>query len=61
LARTHAFFFWRDDPARHRLSSDSGHGTGLDDCKTKFKVAWSRMRAGLTGEDIAKAYEMRRR
>ena len=38
----------------------SGHGTDLDDCKAKFKIAWARIRAGLTAADIAKAYEMRR-
>jgi hypothetical protein len=32
----------------------SGNGTGvdLDDCKTAFKAAWGRIRAGLTDEDI---------
>jgi hypothetical protein len=37
------------------LSSDSGQGTDLEDCKAKFKTAWARIRAGLTDWDIAKA------
>ena len=42
------------------LGSCSGTGTDPDDCKAKFKVAWTRIRADLTDADIAKAYEMRR-
>ena len=41
------------------LDDDSGNGIDLDDCKAKFLIAWTRIRAGLT--DIAKAQEMRRR
>src|ERR1700688_411919 len=37
------------------LSHDSGQGTDLEDCKAKFKIAWARVRAGLTDRDIAKA------
>jgi hypothetical protein len=37
------------------LSQDSGQGTDLEDCKAKFKIAWARVRAGLTDRDIAKA------
>ena len=37
--------------------SDSGPGVDIDDCKAEFKVAWARIRAGLTENDIAKAYE----
>jgi hypothetical protein len=37
------------------LSRDSGQGTDLEDCKAKFKIAWARIRAGLTDRDIAKA------
>jgi hypothetical protein len=29
----------------------------LQDCKAKFKIAWVRIRAGLTDWDIAKAQE----
>lgn len=42
------------------LDGDSGNGTDLDDCKAKFIIAWTRIRAGLTKDDIAKAYVMRR-
>ena len=37
------------------LSHDSGQGTDLENCKAKFKIAWVRIRAGLTDWDIAKA------
>ncbi len=37
------------------LGRDSGQGTDLEDCKAKFKIAWARVRAGLTDLDIAKA------
>ncbi|GAH36831.1 unnamed protein product, partial [marine sediment metagenome] len=37
------------------LSQDSGQGTDLENCKAKFKIAWARIRAGLTDWDIAKA------
>jgi len=40
------------------LDGDSGNGIDLDDCKAKFLVAWTRIRAGLTDEDIAKAYRL---
>jgi hypothetical protein len=40
------------------LDVDSGDGKDLDDCKAKFLIAWTRIRAGLTNEDIAKAYRM---
>jgi hypothetical protein len=39
-------------------NGDSGSGVDLDDCKAKFRVAWSRIRAALTDADIAKAHEM---
>ena len=42
------------------LGGYSGHGTDLDDCKAKFKAAWTRIRAELSDADIAKAHEMRR-
>jgi hypothetical protein len=35
----------------------SGSGVDLADCKAKFKIAWARMRAGLTDAEVAKAYE----
>ena len=41
------------------LDGDSGRGTDFDDCKAKFLIAWTRIRAGLTKDDIAKAYVMR--
>ena len=41
------------------LDDDSGNGVDLDDCKVKFLIAWTRIRAGLTDTDIAKAYVMR--
>jgi hypothetical protein len=37
-----------------------GYGADLEDCKAKFKAAWTRVRADLTDADIAKAFEMRR-
>jgi hypothetical protein len=37
------------------LSSDSGQGTDLENCKAKFRIAWVRIRARLTDGDIAKA------
>ncbi len=40
------------------LDDDTGNGIDLDDCKTKFLIAWTRIRAGLTDEDIARAYKM---
>jgi hypothetical protein len=43
---------------RPSLDDDSGNGIDLDDCKAKFLIAWMRIRAGLTKEDIAKAYRM---
>jgi len=42
------------------LDDDSGNGIDLDDCKAKFLTAWTRIRAGLTDADLAKAHEMRR-
>src|SRR5512135_3141103 len=42
------------------LDADSGNGISLDECKAKFLIAWTRIRAGLTEGDIAKAFEMRR-
>jgi hypothetical protein len=50
------FTFYR----RPSLGVDSGTGTDLEDCKARFKIAWTRIRAGLTDADIAKAHEMRR-
>lgn len=38
-------------------TSANGTGVDLDDCKLQFKVAWSRIRAGLTDDDIASAHE----
>jgi len=35
----------------------SGSGDDLEDCKAQFKIAWARIRAGLTDADIAKANE----
>lgn len=40
------------------LDDDSGNGIDLDDCKAKFLAAWTRIRAGLTNDDIANAYRM---
>jgi len=37
------------------LSGDSGQGTGLEDCKGKFRIAWARIHADLTEADIARA------
>lgn len=41
-------------------SGDSGQGADLEDCKTKFKIAWARIRAGLTDRNIARARELQR-
>jgi hypothetical protein len=43
------------------LDDDSGNGTGLDDCKAKFLIVWTRIRGGLTDADTANAHEMWRR
>ena len=40
------------------LGEDSGNSIDLDDCKDKFLIAWTRIRAGLTKDDIANAYRM---
>ena len=40
------------------LDGDSGNGIDFNDCNAKFLIAWTRIRAGLTDEDIAKAYRM---
>jgi hypothetical protein len=40
------------------LDDDSGNGIDLNDCKAKLLIAWTRIRAGLTNEDIAKAYRL---
>jgi hypothetical protein len=37
------------------LDDDSGNGIDLEDCKAKFLIAWTRIRAGLSDADIAKA------
>jgi hypothetical protein len=42
------------------LGGDSGQGTDLEDCKAKFKIAWARIRSGLTDRNIAKARELQR-
>jgi hypothetical protein len=42
------------------LDDDSGTGIDLDDCIAKFMIAWTRIHAGLTDDDIAKAHDMRR-
>jgi hypothetical protein len=42
------------------FSGDSGPCTDLEDCKAKFKTAWTRIRAKLTDRDIARAREMSR-
>jgi hypothetical protein len=43
---------------RVSLANDSGNGNDLHDCKAKFLAAWTRIRAELTNEDIARAYKM---
>jgi hypothetical protein len=43
---------------RVSLANDSGDGNDLDDCKAKFLIAWTRIRAELTNEDIARAYRL---
>ncbi|MGB8603457.1 hypothetical protein [Bradyrhizobium sp.] len=42
------------------LDGDSGQGTSLEDCMASFKIAWKRIRAGLTDADVARAYEIQR-
>src|ERR1035437_163835 len=39
------------------LDDDSGTGIDLDDCIAKFMIAWTRIHAGLTDDDIAKAHD----
>ncbi len=43
---------------RVSLEDDSGSGNSLDGCKAKFLIAWTRIRAELTTEEIARAYRM---
>jgi hypothetical protein len=38
-------------------ASANGNGTDLEDCKAKFKAAWTTIRAGLSEDDIASARE----
>ena len=42
------------------VSGDCGQGTDLEDCKAKFKIAWARIRAGLTDRSIARARDLQR-
>ena len=42
------------------VRGDSGQGTDLEDCKARFKAAWARVRARLTGADVARAREEHR-
>ena len=42
------------------VRGDSGQGTDLEDCKVTFKAAWARVRARLSGADVAKAREEHR-
>jgi hypothetical protein len=43
--------------ARQTGASASGSGGDLEDCKAKFKAAWTAIRAGLSEDDIASARE----
>ena len=38
-------------------ASASGSGVDLEDCKAKFKIAWTAIRADLSEDDIASARE----
>ena len=38
-------------------ASANGNGVDLDDCKAKFKTAWTMIRADLSEDDIASAHQ----
>jgi PilZ domain len=38
-----------------QAANDRGPGINFKDCQLRFKIAWTRIRAGLTEEDIATA------
>jgi hypothetical protein len=40
---------------RPQASDERGNGADLDDAKAQFRAAWARIRASLTGKDIANA------
>jgi len=62
MKSTSVRWWWGCNVYEHpSLDDDSGDGIGLDDCKAKFLIAWTRIRAGLTRDDIAKAYRMPQR
>ena len=42
-------------PGRPLLGADYGTGDSIADCEAAFRTAWTRIRAGLTDADIAKA------
>jgi hypothetical protein len=59
MKTTSVHWWWGCNVYDHlSLNDDSGNGIDLDDCKAKFLIAWTRIRAGLTNEDIAKSYRM---
>jgi hypothetical protein len=43
---------------RPQGSDDRGTGVDLHDAKAKFKVAWARIRASLTDQDIVAAHQI---
>jgi hypothetical protein len=51
-------WWWGCKYTNHLSLDDDRYGVDLDDCKAKFLIAWTRIRAGLTNEEIAKAYRM---
>ena len=38
-------------------ASANGSGVDLEDCKAKFKIAWTTIRADLSEDDIASAHQ----
>ena len=54
-------WWWGCKYTNHPSLDDDGYGVDLDDCKAQFLIAWTRIRPGLTSEDIAKAYVMPQR
>jgi hypothetical protein len=43
---------------RPQGGDDRGTAANLVDAKTRFKIAWARIRAGLTDQDIADAQQI---
>src|SRR5258708_6181214 len=54
----HAPQWWRECNINGQPSLGVGRGTGSDlyDCQAQIRIAWARIRGGITEEDIAEAH-----